>query len=310
MRGRFWKWGSFVKKPCILCIGLSGESVFLQVDHLARPGETLAADRLFREPGGKAYNQAVAAAKLGAESRLITALGRDGSGQSCLERLQKEGVKTRCFLKECATAYAAIHTASDGENTVTVFAGASACLTAEDIRQAADAFTGADFLLLTCELPREALLQAFVLAKEQGVPVLLNPAPYHLIAKELLQEARLITPNQGEAVALFGLSSNASLEQLAQAAIQTATPTVITLGARGALLCADGRSQLIAAPCVQAVDTTGAGDAFSAALAVRQALGESLSASVSYAVRYAAQTTLHAGVLDSYPFASEINEGM
>lgn len=295
-----------MKKPCILFAGLSGESVFLRIPRFARPGETMAAESLSREPGGKAYNQAVAAARLGAESRLITVVGRDASGESCLARLQQEQVQCRPFLKDQPTAFAAIHTAADGENEVTVYRGASSLLDAQDIQKAEDFFAGADMLVLTCEVPEKAFFAAFDMAEKHHVPVLLNPAPYHPMARQVLSRACLITPNEGEAAALLDLSPNASLEQLAQSASASRLPLCITLGAKGALLCTNGDCKRIPAPRVQAVDTTGAGDAFSAALAVRLSMGDPAHDAAAYAVRYASQSTLRPCVLDSYPYASEM----
>lgn len=295
-----------MKRPCILFAGLSGESVFLRIPRFARPGETMAAESLSREPGGKAYNQAVAAARLGAESRLITAIGRDASGESCLARLSQEQVNALPFYKNQPTAFAAIHTAADGENEVMVYRGAFSLLNASDIHSAADFFDGADMLVLTCEVPEEAFLAAFDMAEKRHVPVLLNPAPYHPMARQVLSRACLITPNEGEAAALLDLSPDASVEQLAKAASASGLPLCITLGAKGALLCIGGDCQLLPAPKVQAVDTTGAGDAFSAALAVRLSMDDQPVDAAAYAVRYASQSTLRPCVLDSYPYASDM----
>lgn len=296
-----------MKKPCILFAGLSGESVFLRIPRFVRPGETMAAESLSREPGGKAYNQAVAAARLGAESRLITALGRDASGENCLARLQQEQVQCRPFLKDQPTAFAAIHTAADGENEVTVFRGASSLLSARDLQSAADFFVGADMLVLTCEVPEEAFFAAFDMAEKHQVPVLLNPAPYHPMARQALSRSCLITPNEGEAAALLDLPPDATLEQLAQSASASGLPLCITLGSKGALLCINGNGQFLPAPSIQAVDTTGAGDAFSAALAVRLSMGDAPKDAAAYAVRYASQSTMRPCVLDSYPYASDMS---
>lgn len=295
-----------MKKPCILLIGLSGESVFLRVNHFASPGETLHAHGLYHEPGGKAYNQAVAAARLGAESRLITAVGRDGCGQSCLDRLAQEGVLARGVFKDCPTAYAAIHTADGGENTVTVFPGASKLLSPQDLYDSAGLFTGADMLVLTCELQPDTLETAFSIASERCVPVLLNPAPFHPIAKKLMDRACLLTPNRGEACALLNLPLDATPKQIATAAGKWKTPLLVTLGAEGALLAEGSSHHFIPAPKVQAVDATGAGDAFAAALAVRLCLGDALADAAAYAVRYASISTQRPYVLNSYPYAEDL----
>ena len=295
-----------MKKPCILLIGLSGESVFLRVDHFAHPGETLHAHGLYREPGGKAYNQAIAAARLGAESRLITSVGRDSCGQSCLDRLAQEGVTARGVFKDCPTAYAVIHTADGGENTVTVFPGASKLLAPQDLHDSAGLFDGADMLVLTCELQPDTLEAAFSMASERRVPVLLNPAPYHPIAKKLMARACLLTPNRGEACALLNLPMDTTPEQIATAAEKWKTPLLVTLGAEGALLAEENSYRLIPAPKARAVDTTGAGDAFTAAVAVRLCLGDALADAAAYAVRYASMSTQRPYVLNSYPYAGDL----
>ena len=134
-----------MKRAKLAVLGLSGQSVFLSVDHFHQNGETLHAESLFHEPGGKGYNQAVAAARLGAEVSYLTAVGRDADGAECEDYLREEGVLLCCALKDAHTAYAAILTDRTGENRVTVYPGASALLSGEDVRRFEEQIAAADF---------------------------------------------------------------------------------------------------------------------------------------------------------------------
>ena len=291
--------------------GLSGQSVFLQVEHFHAPGETLHAGSLFSEPGGKGYNQAVAAARLGAKVAYLSAVGQDADGEACEARLRREGV-TPCMVKKpVPTAYAAILTDARGENRVTVFPGASALLTGEDVyAHFGEAVASARMLLLQQEIPQDALRALFVLAGEHRVPVTLNPAPYAAWAASFARQASLITPNLSEAQALLGRPSDpeedcASIARgLREAGFARA---VVTLGGRGALVVEGERTEKIPACPVRAVDTTGAGDCFNAALCVRLLEGAGLTDAAEFAARCAALSVTRPHVLDAMPFRKELS---
>ena len=291
-----------MKRTKLAVLGLSGQSVFLSVDHFHQNGETLHAESLFHEPGGKGYNQAVAAARLGAEVSYLTAVGRDADGEECEERLREEGVEPHCALKDAHTAYAAILTDRAGENRVTVYPGASALLDRQDVRRFEGAIAGADFLILQNEIPEAAFCEAFSLAQEHRVPVALNPAPYAAWAEPYLRRAYVVTPNRAEAHALLGLSSlvphDALAERLLQAGVSRA---VVTLGSEGALALENGQTAFIPALPVRALDTTGAGDCFHAALTVRLAEGASLLEAARFAARAAALSVSKPRVLTALP---------
>ena len=144
----------------LLIIGLCGQSVFLTVPHFHRPEETLHADSFFCEPGGKGYNQAVAAARMGAKVVFAGAVGRDADGEMCARRLNEEGIEPCMFKKDTRTAYAAILTDVQGENRVTVFSGAQ--MTAEDVCALEPQFQTAEMVLLTPEIPEDAFAQAIL----------------------------------------------------------------------------------------------------------------------------------------------------
>lgn len=286
----------------LLIIGLCGQSVFLSVDHFHRPEETLHASSLFTEPGGKGYNQAVAAVRMGAKVMFAGAIGRDADGEACTQRLKREGAWPYMFEKPERTAYAVILTDAAGENRVTVYSGAQ--LTAQDVRALEQQFQEAEMLLLTPEIPEEAFAQAVLLAKAHGVKIVINPAPFFPWVKDYLADAWLITPNRSEACALLGCEPDTLMDNLA---FSPCPRMVVTLGGDGAACLEDGRVTIIPAAPVHAVDTTGAGDCLSGALCAFVLEGESLQEAAKKAVCAASLSVEHAHVLDGMPRREQLD---
>ncbi len=292
-----------IGKPRIGAVGLAGMSVFLQVDHFHLPGETIHAHHLYSEMGGKAINQAVAARRMGVEATFFGAVGQDENGRLCQEFLMQEGL-TPCleWLPEVPSAYACILTDKDGENRVSVFAGAAAHLSAEFIWTQASQICACNLLLLGLECPWEATLAALELALAHEIPVILNPAPAKKLPLELLRKCSLLTPNAQEAATLLDIPQDASLDHLCEALSQQNFPTtVVTLGSRGAMLWDGNTATLYKAPSVTAVDTTGAGDCFNGALAAALCQGLSLDAAVQVAVYASALSVQKHYVMPSLP---------
>lgn len=285
----------------LLVIGLCGQSVFLRVPHFHRPEETLHAASLFTEPGGKGYNQAVAAARMGAQTVFCGAVGRDADGEACAGRLRDEGILPRMAYKEGKTAYACILTDDAGENRVTVYPGVQ--LTAEDVCRLAEDFAQAGLLLLTPEIPEEAFAAAMTMAKRYEVPVVLNPAPVTPWVGKYAGDAWLITPNRAEACALLGCAEDELAQKLAASPYANA---LVTLGKDGALCVADGRLTHIPAKAASPVDTTGAGDCANGVLCARLLAGDSLLAAAEAAVRAASISVTRAHVQDAMPYACEL----
>lgn len=292
-------------------IGLSGQSAFFEVDHFHEPGETLSADSLFMEPGGKGYNQAVAARRLGAEVLYLTCLGRDDFGRQCLDRLGKEGVSPMVKWSEKATAFATILTDAAGDNQITVFAGASGDLTRQDVLDAEDALASCDMLLMQLECPIETVVAALDIAEKHNIPTVLNPAPAKPIALEILRRFSLLIPNQHEAATLLGMPERTTVDSLAEA-YQTADmpPAVITLGSHGAMLVTKERIQRLSSKTVLAQDTTGAGDTFCAALVTRLAAGARIEEAVAFANVAASISVRHSHVLDGLPHLSDVEDAL
>lgn len=295
-------------RPKIAVLGLAGTSVFMTVDHFHRPGETLPAGSLYLEAGGKGMNQAVAAARLGADVSFYTCLGRDEGAALCRAALNCEGIHPLIQEAEQSSAYACILTDREGENQVTVFEGAVGAFSADFIRENPAAIREADILLLNHECPRAVNLAALEIARESGTKVILNPAP----AKEEtipLKDLYLLTPNRHEAAALLKRPQDSPVEQLLDAFSAAGFARVlITLGREGcALMDGKKKTRFPAVPAV-AVDTTGAGDCFNGCLAWALAGGASLTEAVAQAQNAAALSVGKHYVMPSLPNRKQLEE--
>ena len=296
------------KQPVIGAVGLGGESVFLSVDHFHAPGETLRAEGFFVEPGGKAYNQAVAAARLGATVYFFGAVGDDSGGELCREVLVQEGITPVLqTIPNTNTAYACILTDRRGENQVTVSRGAADYLSADFIYEQESYIAKCTHLLLGLECPMETTLAALELAQKHHVYTILNPAPAVPLDLDFLRRFDLITPNQQEVTVLLGLDAQPAPEELPELLRKAGLfNAVVTLGSRGALMLNQKESLLFPALHVKVVDTTGAGDTFNAALAVMLGKGSSLPAAVEYAVNASAYSITQHHVLASLPTSAQL----
>lgn len=280
-------------KPVITVLGLCGRSVFLEVDHFHSSGETVHADSIHIEPGGKGYNQAVAAARLGASVNFITCCGDDDDGKVCSDFLIGEGIRPLVQKTDKAsTAFASILTDRCGENQVTVYRGAADYLSADFIRMNEAVFAETDILLLNLEYPLEVNYAALELAEKYGVRTIMNPAPAGKLGRELLDRFFCITPNESEA-AVIGFET---------------TCEIITLGGNGVLVIENGKRVRIPAESISVVDTTGAGDCFNAALAVSVAKGDSLTEAAEFAQKAAAKSVSKRYVMPSLPYINELQE--
>lgn len=296
------------KEPVIGTIGLGGESVFLSVDHFHTPGETLQATGLFVEPGGKAYNQAVAAARLGAKVYFFGAVGADSGGILCRDTLESEGITPVLqTVPGVNTAYACILTDRNGENQVTVSRGAANFLSSDFLYEQESVIAKCTHLLLGLECPIEATICALDLAKKHDIFTILNPAPAVPLDMDFLRSFDLITPNLQEATVLLGLDHTPDPSELAHLLRNAGlTNAVVTLGSKGSLLITPSQQLVFPALPVTAVDTTGAGDTFNAALAVALSRGQTIAEAIEFATNAAAWSVCRNHVLDSLPTANEL----
>lgn len=284
----------------IAVIGLVGKTIFMEVPRFHAGGETIVAKGIHEEWGGKGFNQAIAAARQDAAVSFLGAASA-ADAKAITDFCRAEGVTAKMCVKRQATACAAILTDGTGETRVTVYPGAQ--LSAKDVDGFAGSIAMADFLLLNNEVPEEVNLAAVEIAKHYGVKIIFNPAPARRLPKAIIEAVSIFTPNEFEEEGLEDIplgGSGVPPLQNKEVSIPSkrrdaASPyeVVTTLGARGCRIRSTG--EVIPAPAVKAVDSTGAGDTFNAVLATRLSEGESLrdaciaanaAAARSVAVRY------------------------
>lgn len=290
----------------ILVIGSSNTDMVINVPELPRPGQTIAGQDFQIFGGGKGANQAIAAKRAGAAVRFIAAIGDDDFGKSALQTFAAEGIDTSSIqiLADTPSGVAMIFVDAAGENCIGVASGANARLTPEILQSQQYAFDDIAVLLMQLETPLETVAAAMQMAAARELPVILNPAPAQALSKDLLQGLYCITPNETEAELLSGIavSDEASAIEAAEAMRQQGVQNVIvTLGAKGALLCNAAGTYFQPAETVEVVDTTAAGDTFNGVLAAMIAKGQSLQSAVETAVRAATMSVQSAGAIASIP---------
>ncbi len=302
-----------MSRPRIVVIGSSNTDLVVRAPRIPTPGETVLGGSYMTAGGGKGANQAVAAARLGAEVTLVARIGADAFGDAALDGFAREGISTRFVMRDVKShsGVALIVVDDHGENAITVAPGANARLTEADVDRALECIADADALVLQLETPLSAVHRAATIARAAGVPTILNPAPAQPVSRHLLRAVSVLTPNQSEAEHLTGIPvPDAPAARVATDMLRTegVPAVVVTLGASGAF-CADaeGTEHVPALP-VTAVDTTAAGDAFTGALAVALAQAEPLVEAVRFATAVAALTVMRPGAQPSLPTLSQVDE--
>jgi ribokinase len=293
----------------IVVVGSSNTDMVVRVAHLPAPGETVLGGAFVMAAGGKGANQAVAAARLGAQVTLVARVGEDVFGERALAGFEREGISTQHIIAdpEAASGVALITVDSEGENSIAVAPGANARLSPEDVQRARAAILDADVLLLQLEVPLKTAQAAAELARQAGVRVILNPAPApeSPLPPALLACVDVLTPNEKEAAALAGVPE--SLERAARRLLEMGVETVVvTLGARGALIVTPESQQTVPGFPVEALDTTAAGDAFTGGLAVALAGGQPLNKAVRFANACGALAATRLGAQPSLPTEEKV----
>jgi ribokinase len=301
---------------CRICVvGSANVDLTFRTPRLPKPGETLAGHSLQAGMGGKGANQAVAAARLGAHVTFVARVGNDAFAAEAIRRYQTEGLNTT-FVREDAnrpTGTAAIVVDDEAENCILIVAGANAGLTPEDVREAAPAIQNAHAVLCQLETPLDATLEAFRLARAAGVLTVLTPAPVADLPDEVLRLCDLCVPNRTEMehLARSPVDTHDKAHSAANLLRGRGVRTVaLTMGKDGAFLVDDSGGEYIPAVEVDAVDPTGAGDAFTAALAVSLAEGLPLRDAARRATVVAALTVTRIGTQTAFPSLVEVNDRM
>jgi ribokinase len=281
----------------IVVVGSINMDLVTRAPRFAGPGETLLGEQFVTLPGGKGANQAVAAARLGAEVALVGATGADAFGDELRANLKAEHVDLRhvARLHDCASGTASIAVAG-GENQIVVVPAANARVTPAQVEAARGLLAAADAVLVQLEIPLDTVEASLRLGHRLGVPVILNPAPAQRLPTEWLQLARCVTPNEHELATLLGANEEEDFRAVMQRA---PCPVVLTRGADGAWYGDHGAPQHVPGFKVDVVDSTGAGDTFNAALAVF--LGEGLATAVRKACAAAALSVGKLGAQTGMP---------
>lgn len=277
------------------------------------PGQTITAESSQEIPGGKGANQAVAASRAGGDVVMIGRVGDDSMASQLIENLHGHQVQTDRVLRteHCASGLAVVAVESSGQNAILVVPAANAKVSVEDVNDAESLLRAADVVLLQLEIPLTTVTRAIEIAKDAGVPVILDPAPMpSTLPKEALQ-VDVICPNQSEAAALVGYRVE-TLDDARRAAedllSQGVRQAIITMAEQGAIIHDGSSSQWIEPFKIEPVDTTAAGDAFAGALAVRLAEGQPLSASARFAAAAGAIAATRLGAQPAMPSRLEIDQ--
>lgn len=300
-----------MKTPKIVVVGSSNTDMIIQLDHLPRPGETILGGEFTMAAGGKGANQAVAAARAGGRVSFIARVGADMFGDQAVKGFALDEINVAHVYRHSSnpSGVALIFVARDGENSIAVAPGANRQLSPADVTKAKRAFDRAAVCVLQLEIPLATVQAAVTLASAQNVRVILNPAPAQPLPDGLLQQVSILTPNETEAELLTGIKvrndddAQKAGRRLRARGVET---VILTLGARGALVCTAGGKRMVPGFKVTAVDTTAAGDVFNGALATALAEGQELFAAVRFANAAAALSVTRLGAQPSAPLRPEI----
>jgi ribokinase len=298
-------------KVCVL--GAFVADLTCRTARMPKWGETILGEAFKMGPGGKGSNQAVAAARLDADVRLITKLGRDAFGDMARGFYREQGMSLDHVLEDSeessGTATILVDHATS-ENTIVVVPGACGRVTVAEVEAAREQITSADIFLTQLELPIPPTIRGIEIAHEAGVPVILNPAPAIPVPADVLAKIDYLTPNETEALGLIGTQVDPqNFDMLADRLLQTgARNIVLTLGEKGAFIKNERVREFVPAFSIgKVVETTGAGDAFAGGFAVALAEGKSIIEATRYGCAVAGISVTRPGTAPSMPYRAEVD---
>ncbi|MBB5335662.1 ribokinase [Pectinatus brassicae] len=298
----------------IVIMGSLNLDTIIKINRMPVPGETLSTDYKANSPGGKGANQAVAAARAGSQTSFIGKIGKDQSGDYMLNCLKQENIDTAAVVYDdnVGTGAAEIFLYPDGQNSILVYGGSNQTLSVDEVDANAEKIAAADFLIAQFEIPQEAILAGFKIAKQNNVKTVLNPAPAQNINPEIIKLTDILIPNETESETLTGIKITDidSMSQTRKAFAKMGVDNIIvTVGSRGAYYATKNADGFQAANKVQAVDTTAAGDTFIGALTAKLDKSfNNLAEAISFAQKASAITVQRVGAQPSIPTLKEITD--
>jgi ribokinase len=282
-------------------IGSSSMDLVVTASKRPNKGETIIGESFKTVPGGKGANQAVAAARLGAEVYMVGCVGGDGFGEEVVNNFISNGVVTTYVEPVTRSETGTAHiTLADGDNSIIVVKGANNYVTPDFVEKAIDVIRESDIVLIQQEIPEETVEYVTEICYANQVPLLLNPAPARPISKTVIEKATFITPNEWEASVLF------ENKDIHEALKELPNKLLVTEGKNGVRYYDGDKEVLVPAYVVEAVDTTGAGDTFNAAFAVAIAEGKSIEESIRFANRAASLSVTKFGAQGGMPTREEV----
>ena len=285
----------------------------ISVPYFSKPGETLTGDNYQLVYGGKGGNQAVAAARLGANVEFIGCVGSDVIGETMKNAFSQEGIDTTNIhsISQEMTGMAFIQVAQSGENSIVLARGANAHLDEKLVQHSEAKIAQSNYLLMQLETPISGVELAAQIAKKNGVKVVLNPAPAQILSDELLSLIDIITPNETEAEILTGVAVTDEQSAVKAASVfhdKGIETVIITLGAKGVFVSRKGKSRIIKGFCVQAIDTTAAGDTFNGGFVTALLEEKAFDEAIRFGQAAAAISVTKKGAQSSIPTRQETLE--
>jgi ribokinase len=288
--------------PVITVIGSINTDLITVTSRLPSQGETTLGETFHTKPGGKGANQAVAAARLGANVQMIGSVGEDLNGADMLKALAKENIATSMIntVPDTNTGIANI-ILSDQDNRIIIVPGANDTVTPEYVQQFKDEILKSDLVLLQFEIPLDTILYCLDLCAANNVPAIVNPAPAREIPSGYWEKAAYITPNEGEAAQLFDFDTMSP---------EFNEKLIITQGEKGVSYSFNNKRSIIPAYTVTPVDTTGAGDTFNGALSVALSEKKGLETAIKFANAASALSIQKFGAQEGMPTREEVDAFM
>ncbi len=302
-------------RPKIMVVGSLHMDLTVKTERIPQIGETVLGKHFTMSPGGKGANQAVAAAKLGADVTLVGRVGADMLGKKLIENAKERRIDTSYIVedRETATGVALIIVDEEGNNVIAVASGADMKCCHQDIDRADKIIRSSEVLSIQLEIPLRVVEYAIDKAFREGVKVILNPSPAQQLSDDLLRKVHILTPNEAEAEVLSGRkvtgvrAAKMVSEKIRESGVEN---VIVTLGKNGAVMATEEETVHIRGIEVNTVDATGAGDAFCGALAVAISSGKDLKEAAMYSNCAGALATTKIGAQEALPRASELESFM